>query len=354
MRRLLVALVTLSCSASGEAIDPEREDGATADSTGLVDTSSIDTAVETSLDTAVDGREDAVPPCRPVRHLTYPIAVDTPLNCKPPGADVVVFTKAIPERGRALARLTLELKGVGPTTYGVHGWSGYGTVGDLSYPRKMTWGAGEDLCPGEAMQKSLFAFGALTDSVDTISFSMHSYRSAACQNGVVTVSAGSKVDVWVEDPQEHCRDRDIVFRSYFQSVWDADGAGANKPVAMTTDPTVMVDATITTTTTAPLRVLAQTEISPSATLNRCGDRFETGFLHLSSSAGYSAVTRAGFAPSEGMTHVLIAPEVVIAAQPPGSVTFKVAPGVDQTIRVGALAGATFSGDTFLVLISERP
>jgi hypothetical protein len=160
------------------------------------------------------------------------------------------------------------------------------------------------------------------------------------------------VDVWVEDASEACQDRDIVLTSYFRTIWDAYGAGANMPVSLNTSITDMVQATIHTNSSSRLRVLGQTEISPSATTNACGNRLETGFAYLHGSQ-ISQTVRGGFAPSGGMSHVLISPEVVLEAQPAGSYTVSLASGVDQTVRDGALAGATFSGDTFLALVSER-
>jgi hypothetical protein len=270
----------------------------------------------------------------------------------PGNSDVVAFSQAIPDTGHALVKFTLNLRAVGDASLGVHGWAGTGYVGDPGYPRQMSWGAGEDLCPGESLTKYLAAYGNLTPASPAVSFAMHEYRSTACQNGVVVVSAGSTVDVWVEDASAGCQDRDIVLTSYFRTIWDAHGVGANVPVALNTNITDMVQATIDTSSSGRLRVLGQTEISPAATANQCGNRFETGFAYVHGSQ-ISQVVRGGFAPSGGMSHVLISPEIVLEAQPAGTYTVGLASGVDQVIRDGALAGATFSGDTFLALISER-
>ncbi len=298
------------------------------------------------------GVDAAAAPCAPVRHHVVPLGVRRPLSCVPPGAPVEILRAAIDDRGIAVARMQLVMRGTGAPRVGVHGWAGAGDVGDATFSRRITWGAGEGLCPLETGEEALLAFGELTDADHEVAFSVHQYRSSDCVDGTIVIEAASTLEVWVEDPRPHCRGQDIVASSYFQRVWDTYGAGADRPVSMTTDPTPMLDAEITLATPATVTLIGQTEISPSATANVCGGRVETGFAVTTGSDGTSLVNRDVFAASGGGAHVLI-PVRFDRSLGAGTTRFELAAGVDQAVRVGALAGATFSGDTLLFLIAQR-
>lgn len=293
-----------------------------------------------------------LPTCLPVRHYSFTLGADRALACVPHAVPIEIIRATIPDTGLAVARLRLMLRGMGPRPVGVHGWGGDGDVGDAGGARRISWGAGEGVCPSEAVAETVLAYGELTAADHEVGFSLRQYRSSGCVDGTIGVGAASTLDVWVEDPTPHCRGRDIVAASYFQGVWDTYGAGSDRPLSLTTDPTVMIAAMLNLEASSHVTILAQTEISPAATSNACGARNETGFLVLYGPDGGTEVVRDTFAPSGGMSHVLI-PLTVFRVLPAGSHRFRVAAGVDQVIRIGALAGATFSGDTLLFLIAQR-
>jgi hypothetical protein len=79
----------------------------------------------------------------------------------------------------------------------------------------------------------------------------------------------------VEDASTECRERSIVAASYFRTIWEQFGAGADIPVGMTTSFTDVISATLDTEGPSQLRVLSLLEMSPALTSNQCGNRFET-------------------------------------------------------------------------------
>jgi hypothetical protein len=266
---------------------------------------------------------------------------------------VSIFDQVVPDQGRALARVTFSLAGAGPSTLGVHGWSAQTSIGDPAFAGAISYGVGEDLCPGEVLSKRWLMFGNLGAGKDRIRVDAAQYRSSACNNGVVAVKAGSTLEVWVEDPLPACQGKDIRAASYFQKIFASAGPGANQPVTLGTNLTPMVSLSLTTERSARHRVLGQSEVSPASTSNACGNRTETAVAFLSTNGAYTASERAGYPTSGGQTHVLLGPEHVAEMQPPGTYTFGIAAAVDQVAQVGALAGTTVSGDTVVAVVVER-
>lgn len=300
-----------------------------------------------------DAGVDASSACKPVRKYTYTLASDRALQCVPGNAFVSIFDQAVPDQGRALARVTFSLAGAGGANLGLHGWSAQMGLGDPGFAGAIAYGVGEDLCPGEALSKRWLMFGDLVPGKDRVRVDAAQYRSSACQNGVVVVKAGSTLEVWVEDAQVACQGKDIRAASYFQKIFASAGPGANQPVSLGTNLTSMVSLSLTTQSSARHRVLGHSEISPASTSNTCGNRVETAVSFLSTNGAYTANDRAGYPTSGGQTHVLLSPEHVAEMQPPGTYTFGIAAAVDQVAQVGALAGTTVSGDTVVAVIVER-
>jgi hypothetical protein len=265
-----------------------------------------------------------------------------------------VFSVAVPDEGRALVRVSLNLAGAGDASLGVHGWSGHIDAGDPSFDRIINFGAGEDLCPGEQLTRRMLGYGKLTAAEHQVSLEMYQYRSTACANGVVTILPTSTMTVWVEDPSDACAGHGIVATSYFRTIWDALGAGANMPIAMTTSFTDILSTSIDATSAGTLHVMSQVEMSPSATSNQCGNRFETGVAALTSGGSYVATETGGYPQSGGQTHLLLAPELVQSGAAVGVHTFGVAAAVNQAAQTGAPVGTTSSGDTVLAIVVEPP
>lgn len=292
--------------------------------------------------------------CAPVRRYDYALPLTVALDCVPGNAPKTVFSVAVPDVGRALVRVSLDLAGAGDASLGVHGWSGHIDAGDLSFDRIINFGAGEDLCPGEQLTRRMLGYGKLTGAQHQVSFEMYQYRSTACANGVVTVLPTSTMTVWVEDPSDACAGRGIVATSYFRTIWDALGAGANMPIALTTSFTDVLSSSIDATSAGALHVMSQLEISPSATSNQCGNRFETGIAALTSGGSYVVTETGGYPQSGGQTHLLLAPELLLPGAPIGVHTFGIAAAVNQAAQAGAPVGTTSSGDTVLAIVVESP
>lgn len=291
--------------------------------------------------------------CAPVRRYDYALPLTVALDCVPGNAPKTVFSVAVPDEGRALVRVSLNLAGAGDASLGVHGWSGHIDAGDPSFDRIINFGAGEDICPGEQLTRRMLGYGKLTPAEHQVSLEMYQYRSTACANGVVTILPTSTMTVWVEDPSDACAGHGIVATSYFRTIWDALGAGANMPIAMTTSFTDILSTSIDATSAGTLHVMSQVEMSPSATSNQCGNRFETGVAALTSGGSYLATETGGYPQSGGQTHLLLAPELVQSGAV-GVHTFGVAAAVNQAAQAGAPVGTTSSGDTVLAIVVEPP
>ncbi|MGE0527190.1 MAG: hypothetical protein AB7G93_10165 [Bdellovibrionales bacterium] len=290
--------------------------------------------------------------CQPVRKYTYTLASDQSLSCTPGNSYLNVFDVSVPDTGRVLARATLNVVGYGDSSLGVHGWTAQTKIGDPDFSHAINFGVGEDVCPGESLSKRLLAYGNLTSTSSRIQISAAAYRSQACQNGTVRIAAGSTLEVWVEDSATHCMGKDIAATSYFRTIWGLYGSGANVPTYLTTNLTALATTSLTTTAPSTLRIMAQSEVSPSSTSNACGNRYQTAGAFISLNGTYVADETAGYAPSEGMSHVLLSPEYVISTSS-GTHTATVSSAVNQTVQVGAQAGATFSGDSIIAIVIER-
>jgi len=288
--------------------------------------------------------------CQPVRHYVFPLNQTLSLACVPGNEPTLVFDQVVPDQGHTLVRLNLNLFGAGASEAGVHGWSSSLEVGDPTFPERINFAAGEDLCPGEQLTRRMLGYGDLSASNDRITVTMSQYRSSDCQNGVVNVAADSALEVWVEDPQPECRNRSIVAESYFKHIWELYGDGTSMPLSLDTSFSEVLTASLELDQPSNLQVLSQLEMSPAATSNQCGNRFETGVAAITQSGSYLSTEVGGYPPSGGQTHLLLSPEFVQTNAGPGLVEFGIAAAVNQSAQAGALVGATFSGDTVLAIV----
>lgn len=288
--------------------------------------------------------------CAAVRTYNYVLNAPVALACVPGGSPSTVFDVSIPDQGRALVRLNLNLVGVGNASAGVHGWSAHIQTGDASFEDLINFGAGEDLCPGESMSRSMLGYGSLTSLSNHVNVTMHQYRDTACVDGTVTIAAGSSIDVWVEDPDPACVETGIVARSYFRTVWKQFGAGANMPIAMTTSFTEVLDASIALSAPRDLLVLSQLEISPASTSNVCNNRFQTAVAAITQAGSYLSTEERGYPQSGGQTHVLLSPSLSVSGATGPTATFEIAAAVNQAEQIGAPVGTTSSGDTVLAIV----
>ncbi len=288
--------------------------------------------------------------CVPLRTYTHALSAPVALSCVPGGSPSTVFDVSIPDQGRALVRLNLNLVGAGASSAGVHGWSANIQTGDPSFGDIINFGAGEDLCPGEAMSRSMLGYGELTALANQVTVVMHQYRDTACVDGTVTIAAGSSIEVWVEDPDPACVETSIVARSYFRTIWNQFGAGANVPIAMTTSFSEVLEASIAHSVPSDLLVLSQLEISPASTANLCNNRFQTAVAAITQAGSYLTTQELGYPQSGGQTHVLLSPSLSISGAAGPLSTFAIAAAVNQNEQIGAPVGTTSSGDTVLAIV----
>ena len=293
--------------------------------------------------------------CRPVRQYTYTLPVDVALSCAPRSA--TVFDLDIPDRGRFLVRADLRLRGTGTVPELVHGWSArWSRLGDPGFPRRIAHAAGEDLCAGETRSKGMLGFGKLTAAARGVALAINAYRASDCENGAVTIGAGSSLELWIEDPAPGCEGKDIAAFSYFARQQLIPGDAKDRAAPVDARPRSIVEGSIAPT--APLRrldIIGQTEISPPATENTCTRRDEYGGAWLyvngaSIAGGYQADT---YPPSDGMTHLLLTPSVAVLPREPGPYRFGIAAAVRQSGREPAVVGTDVSGDSIVAAIAHR-
>lgn len=266
----------------------------------------------------------------------------------------MVFDQTIPDRGRALVRANYIIKGTGSTSGIVHGWSAQvDSMGDAQFAGMINFGVGEDSCPGEVLTKRALYFGNLTDSGSRVALNAYSYRSSSCENGAITIGSGSTLEVWVEDSNPACVGKDVVAYSYFKQNWAINGSGSSNPIGLDTNLTTLLSTQFESPGMGTLKVYGQTEVSPSSTANQCGNRYQTaaGFVGLDGS--WQTGDTQGYAPSGGMSHVLLSPQAQMAVSSKRMISISLGAAVNQAEHVGAPTGGTYSGDTILGIVFER-
>lgn len=298
--------------------------------------------------------------CRPVRKYSYTVPSDVSLTCGEAGF-VQVFQQSVSDTGRALVRSKLIIKGTGAIASKVHGWSGYTMVGNAIN----AFQTGEDICNGESLIRQMFGYGTFSSINSTISIMMKSYRSNDCDNGSVTIGAGSTVEVWVEDAASECQEKDIHVYSYRRAIGDI-------PLGILTSVTPVLSTGFTVPVSGRLTLLGQTEITPSSTFNACNNRTEIAYAWMTYQGQNVGQVSDGFAPSQGLSHVLLSTEYVIENHQPGQISYGLAAAVNNTYRaavvpqtpitspvaiaghyMGSFIGYPETGDNFVAAVLER-
>ncbi len=269
----------------------------------------------------------------------------------------MLFEISVPDRGRFFVRANLRMRGTGTVPGRVHGWSAsWSKLGDPSFAHRIAYAAGEDICAGETRDKGMLGFGILNDSNHRVSLTIDAYRSAHCQDGAVTVRAGSSLDVWVEDPKPSCAGHDIAAFSYLNQLSEKNGDLKDNPVLIGATPRSIIEGSIDLT--APVRrleIIGQTELSPPTTANTCDRRYNSGaaWLYVNGASVMGGYRSDTYPPSGGMTHLLLTPSVEIRPEQPGLYRFGLAASVNQIASTQAPAGKRVSGDSIVAAIALR-
>lgn len=150
----------------------------------------------------------APPTCQPVRRYVHTLAAPVSLSCTADAAKDV-FNVVIPDQGYALARVVSDVQS-GPGGL-IHFWNFAILVGQP----ELGFGIGDDVCPGtRATGKANMGSGVLTTAQNRVQ--VRAYQgSTTCIDGQLSIPAGARLDVWVEDPAPACRGRDITVDSYY-------------------------------------------------------------------------------------------------------------------------------------------
>lgn len=220
-------------------------------------------------------------------------------------------------------RAKLILKGTGSTAGILHGWAAYTYVGTP----EQYFSTGDGICQAETLNRQVFGYGALSAGAQDVTIYGRDYRSDSCQDGAVTVGAGSVVEVWVEDSAAQCQGKDITAKSYRTSVGDV-------VKGLNTSAQSLLSSTIQLVAAGTLSIMGQTELTTSSTSNSCGAKTEIAYAYAMLNGGFPANVTDAFSPSGGLSHVLLSTEYV-SSQAAGQVEIGIGGAVNNTYRAAA-------------------
>jgi hypothetical protein len=237
--------------------------------------------------------------CQPPRAYQYVLGLDEwkTLAC---GADTTIFDVAIPDRGRALARVTLAYSNnAAAQTYF---WSTAVAVGR----EIVSFYNGDDVCPGTYRVRSTMGYGELDDQDARVVVRSHQ-GSSPCSDGTVSVFSGGYLDVWVEDAS--CPGQDIMVASFYRDTgvgplysWQTTMAPLNQLVVERH------------AGRSRYHLLGSVEGTPNPDPNTvCGQESATLVSQLTAGGGIVAQTIDTIPASQGMGHLVLATEATVDA-----------------------------------------
>lgn len=261
--------------------------------------------------------------CKAPRRYTYSLAQEVSLSCvqdnRANSGFKLVFDIAIPDRGKAVARATLNFRN--SNGEGIYYWASYALVGaPISAGQN-----GDDICPGRVSgPKSILGSGSLLDSASRVQVWAAQGRNP-CVDGQVYAQVGGSLDVWVEDPRPHCQGLDIghIQRS----------DRYNWTTSMTEIASLNVPVTSNRTNMMVLSSIAGTpELNPNTV---CGSEAATLVAQVVAGSAVDTITQV-IPASSGNGHLVLSPALnILYAGSPAKVS----------AFVGSNTGATtvFSG-----------
>lgn len=248
-----------------------------------------DTIVVDSMIVAVDSAK----PCAPVKVVSFTSTKDVPLACDAINAKAI-FDETLPDRGRAVGRITLKVRHVGAAVSNViHFWNARVEVGKT----ELAYGIGDDVCPGTRATRQNVGLGVLDDTHAHVK--VMSYQgSSPCTDGALVAEAGSKLDVWIEDAA--CPNQDIKATSYYAT------AGIGPFWEWPTMMAKVISTSITTEASESLQVLGVIEGTPHMNPNTtCGSEAATLVMQTILDGGILSTTNDVVPASGGMGHLVL-------------------------------------------------
>jgi hypothetical protein len=346
LSRITLAALTcvLACATPSSEDDPATGglDGgaelpeASIDATAVADAAAGDAADGATADSAPEG-------CAPVKRFTFTSTAAVPLGCDA-NAPAVVLDLPLPATGRAVGRAEFDVRLAGGSV--IHFWNLRVALG----APELSHGLGDDLCPGTTSHRSNLGLGDVTAANNHARLVGHA-GAAPCTPGAVSVLAGAKLDVWVEDPRAACRGKDIAVGSWYA----AKGFTAYHEWTTSMAPLPGAAANLTTVgASEKMRVIAVVEGSPAQDPNTtCGAEAATLVMQTTLDGALMATTQNVVPASQGQGHL------VLFTSGDGQEIRSVTPGAHTA---GMLVGSNFvgsvrtggcCGDGSVALIRER-
>lgn len=248
--------------------------------------------------------------CQAPRHYQYvlPPGQEKFLSC---GSMTDIFNVTIPDRGRAIARLTAGYRNNHPSQ--IYYWAANVIVGA---PIQIS-GVGDDICPATSTgAKQTLGYGALTDAYPNVRVT-GIQGSGPCVNGQIGVFSGATLDVWVEDPRAECVGKDLFYSSVYMTRGVSD---ANVYVWKTYMEAAVTLQVAKAKNRTRVHALTSVEGTPDQNPNRiCGQ--EAASLVVQSAVGGTVTAQSqGVIPaSQGMGHLVLSTESVTSNASLGAV-----------------------------------
>lgn len=246
-------------------------------------------------------RGNSGPVCRPPRYHRFVLREPVPLPCGPERIDV--FGVTLPDGGNALARATLSYADSATDPTGLNSASHFWNTG-VQVGNGNAIQIGDDICPGDRTPpKPVLGFGRLEAGQNTGVRVTSTSGGSQCVPGGVVVLPGSRLEVWVEDPDPACRGRDVGFAStldvpQFRTEEGWRWTGEDREMLHVRIPPGQPNRTT-------LTVMAALEATPRQNPNRvCGREGAGALASLVSDETLLEQEFAPFPASQGMGHVV--------------------------------------------------
>ncbi len=218
---------------------------------------------------AVSGLEVEAGSCRVPRYYSYDLSSDVPLGCDNSFTGRTnIFNPTIPDEGMALTRATLLIakssaNGPGGWSIGAYLGVGGGVASDMA----------DNINPGASAWKTVLGSGELNPSYSTaVRLSGYNYSAKSCVVGDFTVLAGSRLEVWVEDPKPECRGKYLALKSLYATqttplTWGQDTFSVGIPATANATNILLlssIEGTIIPCASGSLTTFVSTNLASSA------------------------------------------------------------------------------------------
>lgn len=307
MRAVVAVVFAVGCSSTADVVPAATVEDAASDGS-IFEAEPLDSM-----------NADVEAPCAPVQRFVYTTASTVPLSC---GADAMkpVIDQIVPSFGRAAGRARFAVHHTGASGV-IHFWN---VRVELGTP-ELTFGIGDDVCPGTTSKRANVGTGTLSSGHDHAK--VFAYQGASpCTDGSLAVE-GAELEVFVEDPRPACAGKDIAATSWYRE------KGYTETWKW---PTMMAEVVSTSITTSgpseSLTILGVIEGTPLVDPNMtCGSEAATLVMQTMVDGSIDSTQKDAVPASMGMGHLVLASETerVVGA---------------GKHEVSLFAGSNFTGD----------